>query len=61
MLILFVPCELLAVACGIEFPDQRLNPDPLHWENEVLATGPPGKLPCGFMGEGARETEAQED
>ena len=24
-------------------PDQGLNPDPLHWEHGVLATGPPGK------------------
>ena len=35
--------------------DQGSNPDPLHWENKVLATGPPGKVPCGFMGEGARD------
>ena len=35
-------CELLAVACGIQFPDQGLNPGPLHWEVRVLATGPPG-------------------
>ena len=31
--------ELLAVACGIHFPDQDL----LLWEHGVLATGPPGK------------------
>ena len=29
-------------ACGI-FLDQGLNPGPLHWEHEVLATGPPGE------------------
>ena len=31
-------------ACGIQFPDQRLNPDPLHWEHGVLPTGPLGKF-----------------
>ena len=24
-------------------PDQGLNPSPLHWKREVLATGPPGR------------------
>ena len=33
----------LVAACGIEFPDQGLNPRPLHWELGALATGPPGK------------------
>ena len=33
----------LAVACGIQFPDQGLNPGPLHWELGVLVTGPPEK------------------
>ena len=37
--------ELLAAACGIQFPDQGSNPGPLHWECRVLATGPPGKSP----------------
>ena len=27
--------ELLLVACGIQFPDQGLNPDPLCWEHGV--------------------------
>ena len=31
----------LAVARGIQFPDQGLNPGPLHWERRVLATEPP--------------------
>ena len=30
-------------ACGIQFPDQGLNPGPLHWELRVLTTVPPGK------------------
>ena len=30
-------------ACGIYFPDQGLNPGPLHWEHGVLTTVPPGK------------------
>ena len=33
-------CELFAVACGMQFPDQALNPGLLHWECGVLATGP---------------------
>ena len=37
-------CELLVVACGIQFPDQGSNPGPLHWEHGVLATGPPGNF-----------------
>ena len=36
-------CELLVAACGIKFPDQGLNPGPLHWERRVLATGLSGK------------------
>ena len=35
--------ESLVVAYGILFPDQWLNPSPLHWEHVVLVTGPPGK------------------
>ena len=35
--------DLLVAACGIQFPDQGLNPRPLHWEHRVLATGLPGK------------------
>ena len=31
------------MACGTLFPDQELNPGPLHWEQRFLATGPPGK------------------
>ena len=30
----------LVVACGIYFPGQESNPGCLHWEGEVLATGP---------------------
>ena len=33
----------LVLACGIQFPDQGLNPGPLHCECRVLATGPPEK------------------
>ena len=36
-------CELLVGRGGIHFPDRGLNPGPLHWEHELLATGPPGK------------------
>ena len=39
---LVVMFELLITACGIYFLDQRLNPNPLHGECEVLALGPPG-------------------
>ena len=41
--ILAAACELLVEACGIQFPDQGLNPGPPHWEHRVLATGLPGK------------------
>ena len=34
----------LAAACGIKFPDQGLNPGPLHWEHRVLPSGSPGKV-----------------
>lgn len=33
----------LAVACGIEFPEEGSNPGPLLWEHRVLTIGPPGK------------------
>ena len=38
----------LATLCSMQdlsslLPDQGLNQCPLHWEHEVLATGPPGK------------------
>ena len=33
---------ILAMACGIEFPDQGWNLGPLHWECKAFATGPPG-------------------
>ena len=45
-------CELLAAACGMWFPDQGSNPDPLHWEGRVLATAPPGKSLEGSRGGG---------
>ena len=35
--------ESLVAACGIYLPDQESNPDPLHGEHGVFATGPPGK------------------
>ena len=34
---------ILVVASGILFPNQGLNPGPLHWRHRVLATGPAGK------------------
>ena len=36
-------CKLLVVTCGIQFPAKGLNPGLLHWEQGILATGPPGK------------------
>ena len=41
--VLVACCELWIAACGTWFPDQGLNPGPLHWEGRVLVTGPPGK------------------
>ena len=40
--VLAVACTLLAVACRIYFPDQESNPDSLHWEWGISATGPLG-------------------
>ena len=35
-------CNMVsAVACGIKFPGQELNPGPLHWECSTLAIGLP--------------------
>ena len=34
---------IFLAACGIQFPDQGLNPGPLHWECRVLVTEPAGK------------------
>ena len=58
--------ELLAVACGIQFPNQGSNPCPLCWERTVPGTGPPGKSQCACLwclyirsfgrGEGDNET-----
>ena len=39
----------LVTACGIEFPDQRLNLAPLHWEHGVSAIGPSGKSQSGLI------------
>ena len=33
----------LVASCRIQFPNQGLNPGPLHWDHEILATGPLGK------------------
>ena len=35
----------LVSGCGMQLPDQGLNPSPLHWEHRVLSTGPQGS-PC---------------
>ena len=46
---LVAACELFLAACGIQFPDGRLNQGPLHWKFGVLAAGPPRKsLPGHF-------------
>ena len=39
---------LLAVACGISFPDQGSNLGDLNWELGFLATGPPWKFLAYF-------------
>ena len=31
-LVFYLVCQVLAAACGIQFPDQGLNLGPLHWE-----------------------------
>lgn len=40
--LLVATCKLLAVTCGVWFPDQESNPGPLHWARGVSAAGPPG-------------------
>ena len=40
---LFTGCTMQHV--GSQFPDQGLNPCPLHWKPRVLTTGPPEKSP----------------
>ena len=44
--LLIAACELLVAECG---PDQGSNPDTLHGEHGVLATGPPGKSQVFFF------------
>ena len=44
-----VLCELLAVACGIQFPIQGSKLDPLHWQHRVPGTGPPGKSQFEYL------------
>ena len=34
---------LCSVACGSLFPNQGLNPHPLHWKHGILTTGLPGR------------------
>ena len=46
---LAVACELLVVACGIQFSDQRLSSGPPLWELGVLATGLPVHIPSDFL------------
>ena len=46
---LVAACELLVVACGIQFPDQRWNLGSLLWEWGVPATGPPCVLNSSVM------------
>ena len=38
--LLVVAYKLLVVTCGVQFPAQGLNLDPLPWQFGVLATGP---------------------
>lgn len=43
MQVFSVAWELLAVACGIQSPNQGLDPGPPHWEHGVPATDHQGK------------------
>ena len=40
---------LYHLACGNFFPEQGLNPWPLHWKHRVLTTGPPGKVSTAVL------------
>jgi len=44
----FIYLAVLGLSCDMwdPVPDQGLNPGPLHWKDEVLATGSPGKSLC---------------
>lgn len=35
--------SILVAVYGVWFPNQGLNPGPLHWEHRVLAIGQPDK------------------
>ena len=42
---IFIYVAATGLSCGmqnLQFPNQGLNLGPLHWEDGVLATGPPG-------------------
>ena len=41
--------QVLVAPCEIWFPDQELNPGPLHWEYRVLVTGSPGEVLCAYF------------
>ena len=41
--------DLLVSSHVIQFPDQGSNLGPLHWEEGVLATGPPGNFLFFFL------------
>ena len=43
MLFFFFFFWSLCAACGILVPGPEMEPMPLHWNREVLTTGPPGK------------------
>ena len=44
----FTDLAVPGFSCGMwdPVPYQELNPGPLPWKGEVLATGPPGKSLC---------------
>ena len=41
--------DLTPWCVGILFPNQGLNPHPLHWKRGVFTTGPPGKSHTFFI------------
>ena len=43
------PAPVFTAACWIKFPDQGLSPSLLHWEHQVLATGPREVPPLGSL------------
>ena len=59
---IYLVAPVLAVARGIQFLDQGLNPGPQHWERVILVTGPSAEshLPISNLWNSIMLKEVQE-